>query len=210
MFEFLIVHLPLKIALPRIISQNQSRFRSQFRPAVLHFAAIFAFIRRRFIFRGISLHQFVIIFHRTVAHLSGPLRILRFLSAVTLIHLGFQYLEFIQLGSFGIAYLPAHLSPELITGPEIRKLLDDGIYIPDSSPVISSIVQHQRTVEQRNHIIRFQLQHEIEVLDGTVVVAHLRPKQTTVEMTDIIGGVHFQCRIIVHVNYADDNAPMHG
>ena len=62
---------------------------------------------------------------------------------------------------------------------------------------IACLLKKQRTVEEGHRVVGLQFQHEVEILDAPVVVAHLRTKQSAIVVADEIVGLQVERRIIV-------------
>ena len=63
--------------------------------------------------------------------------------------------------------------------------------------MVTHIVEQQGSVVECNGIVRLHRKHIIEVLDGQVVIAHLSTQQATVEMTQVVGRLQVERRIII-------------
>ena len=119
------------------------------------------------------------------------------LFAITLVHLGLQDTELIQLGLSCIAQTTVARGPVLQAKPEVREFLDDLRIVTDGRPEITGLFQQQGPVEQRHQVVGLQLQHEVEVFDTSVVIAHLGSQQTTVIVSQEVVGIQVEGRVII-------------
>ena len=81
--------------------------------------------------------------------------------------------------------------------PEVREFPKNLRIVTDGSPDVSRILQEQCPVEECHQIVGFEVEHEVEVKDGLVVVAHLCPQQSSVVMSQEVVGVKVERRVIV-------------
>ena len=137
------------------------------------------------------------VYLRTLAHLLLGLRTPARLNADVLVHLRLEDAELIHLS------LCRHTQAAIAAGtigktrPEVWKLPDNRRIITDSCLQITRLVVQQGTVEDGHEVLRLHLDDEVEIGDGTVVIAQLHTHQTTVVMSQEIVGIKVDGSIIV-------------
>ena len=103
--------------------------------------------------------------------------------AEAFIHLGLEDAELIEFCLFGVTQPAITGGTMLESEPEVRIFLDHLGIITDGSPQVTRLLKQQGTVEECHQVVRFEFQHEVEVFDTPVVVAHLGTQQSSVIMT---------------------------
>ena len=181
-----------------VISQHKHRLGHNVDVTVLHTAPVIILVLT---FQPVIVryHNLAVIIHILVRLLTCLVLIVSslFLHSILHIQMGLQHYQFIGLSSLSVTYLFTGCRTELITRQEIRIFFEHGGIILDSPSEVACLVEQQTTVEDGHHIVRFHLNHKVEVLNGTVVIPHLGTEQTTVIVTNEIIGIHIQCQVII-------------
>ena len=85
----------------------------------------------------------------------------------------------------------------LETEPEVGKLIDHLAIVAYGGAQVACLLKQQGPVEEGHEVVGLQSQHEVEVLDAPVVVAHLGAQQSTVVVAEEVVGVEVEGGVIV-------------
>ena len=167
--------------------------------AVLHASAVGAAVLvLHFLFIGLD--QLVVLVQVDVTQLA---RLTFFLTAPALlaaqvfIHLRLEDAEFVHLGFRRHAQFPVADSSVLQSGPEVRVLVDDLSIVINGTVDVTRPVAQQRPVEDGHDVVGFTLDDEVEVFDGSVVVAHLHTQLASVVVSKEVVGIELDGLVIV-------------
>ena len=116
-----------------------------------------------------------------------------------LVHLSLQDAEFVKFRLSCHAKSTIAVGTARQTCPEVRKLPYHTCIVAYGSSEISCLVEKNGTIEYGKHIVRLHAYDEVEIGDGTIVVAKLHTQKTTVVMCEKILWVKVDgCIIIRH------------
>ena len=141
--------------------------------------------------------QLVVFLDILVATLTHLLLRQSWLFAETLVNLCLQNTELVQFGLLRHTQFTIALRTLVQTRPEVRILINNLGIVTYSRTRVTCLFQQQCAIIKGHEVIRLQLQHEVEVGDGTVVIAHLGTQQASVIMAEEVVGIEIECRIIV-------------
>ena len=181
---FVEVHRTFHVTHLLIISQSEHRFQRYIYILILHTTTIITCIAL-FGFRIIRNHYLTIVIHILIGFLTGLLSafLIIFLilvlcyifvrHTVLLVDLRLHDFKFILLRTLLISNLSASFRTLIISGQEVRILIDNSCVILYSSAIITRLRTKQTTIKDSHHIIRLHLDNKVEVFDSPVIISYL-------------------------------------
>ena len=207
---FVEIHRPFHITHLLIISQSEHRLQCNIHILILHTSTIITCIAL-FSFRIISYHYLPIVIHILIWFLTGSIFIIPFTVLIRILVLGYifirhsvlfiqlslQEFKFILFSTLPVPYFLSGFSTLIISGKEIRVLVDNSWIILYSSTIISRLCTKQTTIKDCHHIIRLHFYNKVEIFNSTVLISYPCTQQTTVIVPDKIIRINIQCQVII-------------
>ena len=143
-------------------------------------------------------HQLVILLHVNVAALAHLMRIQTRLRAIEmLVETSLEHGVLVSLCLLHHTQAAIAGSTSLQARPEIGELVNHFRIVIDGSSKVACLVAQHTTVEECQHVVGFEFQHEVEVGNGAVVVADLGSQQSSVVVSKKVVGFQVKGRIVV-------------
>ncbi len=119
------------------------------------------------------------------------------LNTQAFVHLCFEDSEFVELCLFAHTEFSVTVGTVLQSKPEVWKFRNDFRIVPYGTSDISGILQQECAVEECHEVIGLQVEHEVKVEDGLVVISHLCPQESSVVVCEEVVGIEVERSIIV-------------
>ena len=148
----------------------------------------------------VSLDKLVVLIHIDVAEFAHLFLLAcrpTVLYAKVFVHLCLDDAQFVLVSLCCHSESSVTLCASVESCPEVREAVDDGGIVSYSTSRVTGAVEQQRTVIQRHNVVGLVFQYEVEVVDGSVVVAHLYAQLSSVIVRHEVLGVQFEGFVVV-------------